>query len=128
MLAGHHLGGGEIHRIEPRGAEAVDLHAGHVVAEPGDKRRRARDVAARLADRIDAAEHDVVDQRGIELVAVLDGRKRLRGEIERRHLVQRAVGFAAPARRADGVVNECVGHGALQYLTRVKGFARSAAS
>ncbi len=114
MLARHHLGRREIHRIESRGAKAVDLHAGHVVAEPGDKRSRARDVAARLADRIDATENDVVDQRGIELVAVLDGRERLRGEIERRHLVQRAVGFPSPARRADGVVNECVGHGALQ--------------
>ena len=64
---------GEIHRVEARGAETVDLHARHAVAVAGDERRGARDVAARLADRIDAAEHHVVDQRGIELVAVLDG-------------------------------------------------------
>ena len=30
--------------------------------KPADQRRRARDVAARLADRIDAAQHHVVDQ------------------------------------------------------------------
>ena len=65
--------GGEVHRVEARGAEAIDLHARHSVAEAGDQRRGARDVAARFADRIDAAEHDVVDQRRIELVAVLDG-------------------------------------------------------
>ena len=70
MLAGHHLRRGEVHRVEARRAEAIDLHARHLVAEAGDERRRARDVAAGFADRIDAAEHHVVDQRGVELVAV----------------------------------------------------------
>ena len=37
-------------------------------------------------------------------------RKRLGGEAERRHLVQRAVGLAAPARRAHVIVDEGVGH------------------
>ena len=69
MLAGHHLGGGEIHRVEPGGAEAVDLHAGNGVAVARLQRRDARDVAAGFADRIDAAEHDVVDQLRVELVA-----------------------------------------------------------
>ena len=36
--------------------------------------------------------------------------ERLRREIERGHFVQRAVGLAAPARGAHGVVDECVGH------------------
>ena len=110
MLAGHDLGGGEIHRVEARGAEAVDLHARHAVAEAGNERRGAGDVAARLADRIDAAEHHVVEQLRIELVAVLDCAQRLRREIERGHFVQRAVGLAASARGAHVVVNECVGH------------------
>ena len=61
--------GGEIHRVEAGSAEAVDLHARHRVAIAGDERRRARDVAAGLADRIDAAQHHVIDQRGIEVVA-----------------------------------------------------------
>ena len=73
VLARHDLGRREVDRVEAGGAEAVDLHARHAVAVAGGERRRARDVAARLADRIDAAEHHVVDQRRIELVALLDG-------------------------------------------------------
>jgi len=91
VLAGHHLRGGEVDRIEAGGAEAVDLHARDRVAVTGGQRRGARDVAARLADRIDAAEHDIVDQHRIELVAILDGAECLRRETERGHLVQRAV-------------------------------------
>ena len=62
LHARHHLRGGEVHGVEARGAEAVDLHARHLLAEAGLQRRGARDVAARLADRIDAAEHHVLDQ------------------------------------------------------------------
>ena len=47
---------------------------------------------------------------GVELVAVLDRGQRLRRQIERGHLVQRAVGLAAAARRAHVVVDECIGH------------------
>ena len=61
MLAAHDLGGGEIHGIEAGGAEAADLDAGHGFAEARVHRREARDVGAGLADRIDHAEHDVVD-------------------------------------------------------------------
>ena len=113
VLSRHDLRGGEIHRVETRRAEAVDLHARHLVAVVRDDRRDARDVAAGFADRIDAAEHDVVDQRGVERVALLDRGKRLRREIERGHLMQRAVGLAAPARRAHVIVDEGVGHGTL---------------
>ena len=42
MLAGHDLGRREIHRIEAGGAKAVDLHAGHPVAEIGGRARRLR--------------------------------------------------------------------------------------
>ena len=111
-------GGGEIHRVEAGCAEAVDLHARHLVAIARDDRRGARDVAAGLADRIDAAEHHVVDQLRIELVALLDRRQRLRRQIERGHLVQRAVGLAAPARRAHVIVDEGVGHGTLLRCRR----------
>ena len=63
VLAAHHLRGGEIDRVEARRAEPVDLHAGHCVAEARGERAHARDVAARFADRIDAAHHHVVDSR-----------------------------------------------------------------
>ena len=47
--------------VEARGAEAVDLHARHGVAKARGERAHPRDVAARFADRIDAAHDDVVD-------------------------------------------------------------------
>ena len=62
VLARHDLRGGEIHGVEAGGAEAVDLHARNLVAIARGERRGAADVAAGLADRIDAAEDHVVDQ------------------------------------------------------------------
>ena len=110
VLAAHHLRRGEIHRIEARGAEAVDLHARHRVAEARGQRAHAGDVAAGLADRIDAAHDDVVDLGRFELVAVLDRLQRGRGELQRRGGVQRPVRLAAAARRAHVIENEGVGH------------------
>ncbi len=63
-----------------------------------------------LADRIDAAHHHVLDEEGVEIVAVLDGAKRLGAELDRGHFVKRAVGLALAARCADVVVDECVCH------------------
>ena len=103
LHARHHLRGGEIDRVEARGAEAVDLHARHLLAEACLQRRGARDVAACLADRVDAAEHHVLDQYRIEIVAPADRIERRHGEIDRRHLVQRPVRLAASARCANGV-------------------------
>ncbi len=110
LLSGHDLRGGEIHRIEARGAEAIDLHAGDAVAIAGDQRRGARDIGGGFADRIDHAHHHVIDQSGVEVVAALDGAERLARQIERGHLVQRAVDLAAAARRAHVIVDEGVGH------------------
>ena len=53
---------------------------------------------------------------GSSLLRSLHGGERLRGEIERGHLVQRAVGLAAAARRAHVVVDECVGHWRSPFL------------
>ena len=113
MLAGHDLRGGEVHGVEAGGAEAVDLHAGHGLAETGLERREARDVAAGLADRIDHAEHDVVDRIFRQIVAVLQRLQRHGGERQRGDFVQRAVRLAAAARGANVIVDECLGHDAL---------------
>jgi hypothetical protein len=110
MLPRHDLRRCEVHGIEAGCAEAIDLHTGHTVAKPGDECRRARDIAAGLADRIDATEHNVIDQRWIELIAIFDGSKRLRRKIECGYLVQRAISFTAPARAADSIIYKCVGH------------------
>ena len=114
MLARHHLGGSEVHRVEPGRAEPVDLHARHAVAVAGAQRGGAGDVAACFADRIDATEHDVVDEGGIEPVACTQARQRLGREGERGDLMECAVRLAPPARGADVIVDEGVGHEALR--------------
>ena len=112
MLARHHLRGGEIHGIEAGSTEAIDLHARHLIAVTRRQRGGARNVAASLADRIDAAEDDVVDQLRVEMVAQAQRGERARRQPQRRDFMQRAVRLAASARRAHMVVDESVGHGA----------------
>ena len=56
------LGGAEIDGVEAGGAEARDLHARRLVVVAGFEGGGARDDRAGLADRIDAAEDDVVDR------------------------------------------------------------------
>ena len=109
-LARHHLRGSGVDGLEPRGAEAVQLLARDRLIELGDERRYARDVRALLPDRGYAAEHDVVDDAGVESIAITDRAQRLRRELDRRNTVQRAVGTAATAGRSHMVEDECVGH------------------
>ena len=101
----------------PGGAETVDLNAGNFVAVAGHQRRGARDIGRGLADRIDHAHDHVIDQRCIEMVAILDRAQRLAGEIERGHFVQRAIDLAAAARGAHVIVDEGVGHEFLSIVT-----------
>ena len=108
----------EVHRIEAGGAEAVDLHARHRLAEAGMERRGAGDVAARLADRIDAAQNDVVDRILRQAVALGERAQRMARERQRRHLVQGAVGLAAPARGAHRVVDVGFGHRPRTFMRR----------
>ena len=110
MLAAHHLRRREIHGVEARSAEAVDLHAGHRVAKARRERAHARDVAACFADRIDATHHDVVDLSGIEFVAILDRFQRRGCKAQSRRRVQRSVDLAAPARGAHMIVDEGFAH------------------
>ncbi len=110
-LARHDLRRRHVGGFEARGAEAVDLHARHGLGVARDDGRGAGDVRALLADRHDAAQHDVVDQVGVELVAVAQRLQGGHGQPHRGHFVQRAILAALAARGADGVVDECVGHG-----------------
>ena len=101
VLAGHHLRRGEIHRVEARGAEAVDLHARHLSPKP------ATSAAARAmsppASPTGSTQPSTTSSTsaGSSLLRSLIAAERLRREIERGDLVQRAVGLAAAARGAD---------------------------
>ncbi|MGY4484635.1 hypothetical protein ACVWWR_003826 [Bradyrhizobium sp. LM3.2] len=124
MLPAHHLGCGKIHGVQAGGTEAADLHAGHGLAEARLQRRKARDVGAGFADRIDHAENDVIDGIFREVIAVLQRLQRHGRERERGDFVQRAVRLAAAARGADVVVNIGICHGSL--LIAVIGYDRRA--
>ena len=79
LHAGHDLRGREIDRIESRSTEAVDLHARNFLAEACLQHGGTRDIAACFADRVDAAEHHVLDQFRIEIVSPanrIEGRHR----------------------------------------------------
>src|SRR5262245_33884206 len=114
MLSRHDLRCSNIHRVEAGGAEPVDLHAWHMIAVIGGKRRRAGDVAARLANRIDAAKDNIVDELRVQAYAILDGTQHRRGKAKGRDLMQSAVRLAAAARRADSIINESVGQSILR--------------
>src|SRR5262249_7534933 len=103
-------GGGNMAGGEAGGEKAFVWAPGPPIAIACRERRHARDTAARLADRIDTTKYHVVDKRRIEPVALLYRRQRLRRQIERGHLVQRAIRLAAPSWRADVIVDEGVGH------------------
>jgi len=73
------------------------------------RRRGAANVSAGLAHRIDAAEHDVVDERGIELVAAPVRPRAPVWRDERRTSCSAPSCLAAPARRAHVIVDEGIG-------------------
>jgi hypothetical protein len=77
---------------------------------PCDQCSSTRDIRRGFPHRIDYAKHHVINLRGIEFVTSLDGAKRLACQIKSGHFMQRAVHFAAPARRADVIVDKGVGH------------------
>jgi hypothetical protein len=73
MLPGHDLRRAKFTASRPDAQKRLICMPGTEVAEARAERRRARDIAARLADRIDAAENDVIDQAvGVEIVALLE--------------------------------------------------------
>ena len=110
-LAGHDLRRRHIAGVEAGGAEAVDLDAGRLLVVARLQGGEPGDIGALFADRHDAAQDDVVDLRRVQIAAVAQGRQGLAGQIDRRDLVQGAVGLAAAARRAHGVEDVGIGHG-----------------
>ena len=93
--------------------------AGTVSGKPGGEHGVAADVRGLLADLHDAAHDHVVDQRGVELVALDERLQRLGGEVGRVPARQLAVALAAGG--ADGVDDDGGGHGVFVTLSERAG-------
>ena len=118
-LAGHHLGGGHVAGFEARGAEAVNLNPGRDLVVVCAQDRGPGDVAALLAHRHDAAHDHVVDEAGVQPVAVADPLQHLGGQGQGGDLVQGPVLLSLAARRAHRVVDVGFGHGGPPSRTSV---------
>src|SRR3954447_20730969 len=73
--------GGDVDRLQPRGAEPVHRAAGDRVGQPGEQGGHAGDVAVVLAGLVGVAEVDVVDQRRVDFGALNDGLEDQRGQV-----------------------------------------------
>ncbi|MNR21796.1 hypothetical protein D3C85_1387150 [compost metagenome] len=90
----------KVHGFQPRGAEAVDLHACHADIPSGHLGRGFGDVGALIADRRHAAEHHVIDLAGIEGGPLLQGSEQPGDQVHRFDAVQGAVSLAFATGRA----------------------------
>ena len=108
-----HLHGAEVHCLQTRGAETVELHARHGFIPVGHQRGGLGDIGALVAHRGHAAQDDIVDLAGIQRVALLQGLEQAGQQIDRLDAVQRTVLLALAARRAHGIENISFGHGVL---------------
>ena len=106
--AGHDALGGEVGRLLGRAALAVDGGGGHRLGPAGGEHGVAADVERLGADLHDAAHDHVVDQGGVEVVALDERLERLGGEVDRVPARELAVALAAGG--ADGVDDDCGGH------------------
>ena len=122
LPAGADLLGGQVDRLQPGGAEPVDLHARARRGQARGQRRGAGDHRALVTDRRHHAEHDVLDPGRVQArVAALQLVDQAGHQRDRFGLVQRAGLLAPAARRPDRVVDECLGgHGCFPRPCRLK--------
>src|SRR5690606_35751147 len=90
--------------------EARILEARRLEVITGFKGGGTRNNCTSFADRIDAAENDVIDLCRVDAVAVAQGFKNLRAQTDGWHFVQRTVLLATPARCAHVIVNISLSH------------------
>ena len=114
LETGTHLHRAEVHRFQTRGAETVELHARHADIPIGDHRRGLGDVRALIPHRRHAAEHDVVDLAGVQVIARLQRLEQAGDQVDRLDAVKRAVLLAFAAGRAHCIENKCFGHDVLR--------------
>ena len=63
------FGGGEIHGFKARSAVTIELHARDTPVPSGGKRRRLRNATRLIAPGLNAADQDIIDAGGVELVS-----------------------------------------------------------
>ncbi|MNQ98461.1 hypothetical protein D3C85_1141540 [compost metagenome] len=104
------LGRGEVDRFKAGTTVAVDLHAGNGLRKIGIQCRDTGDVAALLAKGHDTPQDHILDQRGVEAIALAKCLQYLGRQLYRRDFVQGAVGLAFATRRAHVVIDVCISH------------------
>ena len=92
----HHCLGGELHGLLGRAALTIDRHAGDVLRQAGREPARPGDAARLRPDRVDVAEHDVVDRVRVDAGAFDQRRDAVGAEVGGMD------GGEAPAAAADG--------------------------
>ena len=100
---------GEVQRLLGGAALAVDRGGGHRLGPAGGEHGVAADVERLLGDLHDAAHDHVVDQCRVELVALGHRLEGLGGQVDGVPAAELPV--ALPAGGADGVDDDCGGHG-----------------
>ena len=104
------------HRVEAGAAQAIQRRARRRLAEPGEQRGHARDVAVVFARLVGAAHDDVIERAPIDAgVARGERPQRHLGEIVRPNLGERSA--VASDGRARGVADESVGHSCSSSIT-----------
>ena len=107
--AGDDALGPEVEGLLARAALAVDGGGRHRLGEPGGQDGAAADVERLLADLHDAAHDHVVDQGGVEVVALDEGLQGLGAEVGGVPVAELAVALAPGG--ANGVDDDGVSHG-----------------
>src|SRR3546814_4603392 len=98
-----HAGGGEIHRADPAATKTIECRATRLGVKARRQRRHAAEVAALLAVLRRGRPDDVVDRRGVEIIAVADRCEHGCGEVLRVEVRKSTLaGLADPARGAAG--------------------------
>ena len=101
----------EVHRLLARTALAVDGGSGDRLGPTGGEHGVAADVERLLTDLHDAPHDHVVDEFGVEVVALLEGLEHLGSEGGGMPVLELSVALAAGG--ADGVDDDGFGHGSL---------------
>ncbi len=108
-IAGTDGAGSQVERSQTRGAQAVDRHPGHFNGQPCQQRGHAGNIAVILTGLVGAAQVDLFDQGGVQVVACYQGLDGVRGQVIRADGGQRAAQVAD--RGSERVDDHCFGHG-----------------